>query len=133
MSEVNEEEKQMVLKGEPGDGNLMTSLIRASIGTRDTSDSSQIGDEDRLTESEFYGNIFVFNFAGHDTTAHLLVFAIVILAAYPDVQEWLSEEIRHVLGTKVAEESDHQSVFPRLKRCQAVLVSSVHGHQEGSV
>lgn len=42
--------------------------------------------------------VFVFNFAGHDTTAHTLTFATFFLAANPDVQDWVSEEINHVMG-----------------------------------
>ena len=67
--------------------------------------------------------MFVFNFAGHDTTAHTLAFAIVILSAHPSVQEWLSEELQYVLGDSKPEDWNYTEVFPRLNRCLAVLVS----------
>ncbi|KAI0169099.1 cytochrome P450 [Hypoxylon sp. FL1284] len=50
-----------------------------------------------LTESEIYGNMFAFNFACHDTTAHAFTFALYFLATHPKVQDWLSEELRAVL------------------------------------
>lgn len=121
MTEVYEEEKKCIADRKPGDGNLMTSLIRASTGANVTIDSENQGG---LTESEIYGNVFVFNFAGHDTTAHTITFAVVILAANPSVQNWLSEELRYVLGDRDPEDWNYQAVFPRLKRCLAILVSS---------
>lgn len=38
-----------------------------------------------LTESEIYGNVFMLNLAGHNTTAHSLTFAIHFLAANPAI------------------------------------------------
>ncbi|CAG9954726.1 unnamed protein product [Clonostachys rosea f. rosea IK726] len=66
--------------------NFIASLVRAS----------QREDEHALTEKELYGNMFTFNFAGHDTTAHTFTFALYFLAAHPDVQAWINEEIREV-------------------------------------
>ncbi|KAL2038881.1 hypothetical protein N7G274_008403 [Stereocaulon virgatum] len=123
MTEVYEEEKRWIEDGKPGDSNLMTSLIRASAGANEAGESE--GNCGALTESEIYGNIFVFNFAGHDTTAHTLAFAVVILAANPSVQKWLSEELQYVLGDKDPSEWDYQAVFPRLKRCLAVLYETL--------
>ncbi|KAL8935734.1 MAG: hypothetical protein Q9216_005287 [Gyalolechia sp. 2 TL-2023] len=119
MTDVYEEEKKSIGLGKLGANNLMTSLIRASVenSTSTTGNDMQGG----LTESEIYGNIFVFNFAGHDTIAHTLAFAVVVLSAHPSVQDWLSEELRHVLGDEKPEDWEYQSVFPRLKRCLAVL------------
>ncbi|KAL2049437.1 hypothetical protein ABVK25_010341 [Lepraria finkii] len=122
MTEVYEEEKKCIADRKPGDGNLMTSLIRASTGANVTIDSENQGG---LTESEIYGNVFVFNFAGHDTTAHTIAFAVVILAANPSVQNWLSEELRYVLGDRDPEDWNYQTVFPRLKRCLAILYETL--------
>jgi cytochrome P450 len=90
-------------------GNLISSLVRASI-------------EDKLlTPEEVIGNIFVFNFAGHDTTAHSLAFTFMLLAAHPEVQEWMSEEIDYVLGDVRTAEPGYES-YPRLVRTLAVMV-----------
>lgn len=76
-----------------------------------------------LSVDEVFGNIFVINFAGHDTTANTLAFKMVLFAAYPEVQEWASEAIRRVTeGLEVAE-WDYNTLFPQLKRCRAILVS----------
>jgi cytochrome P450 len=44
-----------------------------------------------LTDSELYGNIFVFNMAGYETTAATMTFALSFLAAHPQVQAWVTE------------------------------------------
>lgn len=41
-------------------------------------------DDDMLSEEELIGNVFLFLFAGHETTAHTLAFALGLLAIYPD-------------------------------------------------
>ena len=125
MTEVYEEEKASIAKGNQGGKNLMTSLIRASAdvaGTTETDIHGSIHNQGGLTENEIYGNMFVFNFAGHDTTAHTLAFAVVILSAHPNVQDWISEELQHVLGDTDVETWNYPETYPRLKRCLAVLV-----------
>lgn len=117
MIQVYEEEKRAYAQGKSADRNFMTSLIRAS---QEETDSSLSG----LTESEIYGNMFTFNFAGHDTTAHTFTFALYFLAANPEVQDWVSEEIHHVMGDREPHEwllSD----FPLLKRCLAVMYETL--------
>ncbi|PQE02867.1 cytochrome P450 protein [Rutstroemia sp. NJR-2017a BBW] len=117
MTDVYEEEKQAVAEGKPRGNNLMTYLVRAS--------QTEKGSQGGLTEQEIYGNIFVFNFAGHDTTANSLAFCIVFIATRPDVQEWISEEINSVLGEQDAKISSYVDTFPRLKRCLAVVYETV--------
>jgi cytochrome P450 len=67
MTEMYEAEKQAMAAQKPAEDNLMTQLVRASMG------------EDGLSENEIYGNLFIFNFAGHDTTANTLAFTILSL------------------------------------------------------
>lgn len=71
------EEKHLLDRGKPGADNIITYLVRASeavtksIGNTITPKVLQhpkTGSKG-LTESELYGNIFVSNFASHDTTA----------------------------------------------------------------
>ncbi len=50
-----------------------------------------------LTDEELVGNIFIFALAGHETSAHTLVFVFAMLALYPEKQEWLREEIVEVM------------------------------------
>jgi cytochrome P450 len=75
-----------------------------------------------MTEREIYGNLFAVNFAGHDTTSHTFTYTIYFLAAYPEVQEWLAEEIKDVLQGREAQALDYKTDFPKLKRCLAVML-----------
>jgi cytochrome P450 len=50
----------------------------------------------RLLVDEIFGNIFVINFAGHDTTAHTLGFTMFLLVVDVKVQDWVRDEVRRV-------------------------------------
>lgn len=117
MTELYEEEKsQARLKAGSAAKTLMSSLVHAS---QDEAQQNGSG----LTESEIYGNMFMLNFAGHDTTAHTFTFAIHFLAANPAVQDWVSEEVRTVLGDN--NDWDYATHFPRLRRCFAVMLETL--------
>lgn len=97
---------------------LMSSLVQASQAEAKTG----VG----LTETEIYGNMFMLNFAGHDTTAHTFTFTIHLLAAHPEVQTWVSEEIRAIHIESHRESLDQYSTdFPRLVRCLAVMLETL--------
>ncbi|KAI0396623.1 cytochrome P450 [Xylariaceae sp. FL0594] len=119
MTQMYEEEKRAFSQSRGDrDCNLMTSLVRAS---QDEAAAGSYG----LTESEIYGNMFVFNFAGHDTTAHTFTFSIFFLAANPQVQDWVHDECREVLGSREPADWDYNADFPRLKRCLAVMLETI--------
>lgn len=123
MTEMYESEKSKVARGVSGAGKtrtFLTSLAKASLDAKEG---------EGLSEREIYGNIFVINFAGHDTSSHVFTFALFFLAANPKVQDWLSEELRHVLGDRPATEWDYSTDFPRLKRCLAVLYETIRLYQ----
>lgn len=125
MTEVYEQTKARVLSTTNGsksstttkseDRNLMSALVRSSLAEGSAG----------LSESEIYGNMFVFNFAGHDTTAHTFTFIVALLAAHPEVQDWIREEICAVFGADSPGESSCARAFPRLKRCLAVMVCAL--------
>ncbi|RYC59794.1 hypothetical protein CHU98_g6419 [Xylaria longipes] len=119
MTNQYEEERRAFSQGRGlADRNLMTSLVRAS---QDEATAGSSG----LTESEIYGNMFVFNFAGHDTTAHTFTFAIFFLAANPQVQDWVHEEVCQVLGDRESIEWHYNADFPRLKRCLSIMLETL--------
>ncbi|KAH6583588.1 hypothetical protein BASA61_007919 [Batrachochytrium salamandrivorans] len=71
------------------DDNLLVSLTKASRADTDIGGG--------LTERELIGNIFIFMFAGHETTAITMVYALAMLAAHPAAQQRMYEEITLVL------------------------------------
>lgn len=119
------EERRRIEKGELGTGSLMSNLVRASSETAvDGKLAEGQGLTKPLTEAEILGNIFVFNFARHDTTAISLAYSMLLLVAHPEVQTWVNEELRFCLRGEDVSAWNYGDVFPRLKRCLAVLVSS---------
>ncbi|KAK3317335.1 putative cytochrome P450 [Cercophora scortea] len=124
-------ETEALNRGEAGSGGLMTHLVRSAL---DQETAHRIGFADDvksaskkglLSFDEILGNVFLINFAGHDTTAVTLSFAMMLLAARPDVQEWLHDEIVAVSGGRPVAEWDYHEMFPRLLRCRAVFLETL--------
>lgn len=125
MEEMLTHERNMAGKREHGTGNLMGSLVRAS---EEAQKSSDINDSTRLglTDEEIFGNIFAFNLAGHETTANTMATSLVLLAANPECQAWLIEEVHHVLGNSGGSGGwKYEESFPNLKRCLAVMYETL--------
>ncbi|EDR04917.1 uncharacterized protein LACBIDRAFT_303797 [Laccaria bicolor S238N-H82] len=109
---------------------------RLSMGKREHSDlfsnllASSFNDEfgaTALTEAELIGNIFVFLFAGHETTAHTLCFTFALLALYPDEQEILFQHIKSVLSdgrTPSGLLNDADAIILRLNKATFLLKQS---------
>lgn len=127
MREMLQKEREEIRAGISATGakeNLMSVLVRNSDQGTDETVFSKIGSNKIgpvMTDDEILGNLFVYNLAGHDTTAGTLNFAITLLACEPKWQEWLAEEIDAVVredqtGLK------YTTVFPKLHRCLALMV-----------
>jgi cytochrome P450 len=133
MMDMLNEESSLLSKGEPGTGTLMTSFVRA-LAKNEQGEKIVVKDgpppKNGLTLEEILGNIFVINFAGHDTTANTLSFGMLLLAAFPEVQDWVAEELHEHLQDDSLESWEYDRLFPRLKRCQAVLVSHSYAFRE---
>jgi cytochrome P450 len=118
--ELVREEQAAYRKGEHLDtANLMSSLVRAS----ETENESSGGKRNSLTPSELVGNLYIYNVAGFDTTAGVLASAIGLLACNPTLQVWLREEIGSVVNDDEVQGDQYQDLWPKLKRCLAVMVS----------
>ncbi|KAF7901053.1 hypothetical protein EAF00_003274 [Botryotinia globosa] len=78
-----------------------------------------------LAIEEIFGNIFVINFAGHDTTANTLAFSMILLAAHPEVQDWVTEELQEVIKDAADELLEYEKLFEKLNRCRAVLLETL--------
>lgn len=127
MRDMLNEEHRLLDVGKPGTGNLMSSLVRASEVEQMKIPKSNTEDARGLSMNEIFGNVFFINLAGHDTMANTLAYAMLLLAAYPEVQDWVGEELKEVLKDSNSETWSYEELFPRLKRCLAVLVSKCPG------
>lgn len=125
------EEKRLLLAGKPGSGTLISNLVRASEAQPEILDArgraepnGKTRDLKALSVDEILGSIFVFNFAGHDTTAISLAFSLLLLVAHSEAQDWIAEELNFYLRDGDSESWKYEEVFPKLKRCLAILVRS---------
>ena len=101
--------------------NLLGALVQASQA-----------EAQGLSDDELYGNLFIYNLAGHETTANTVATAIAYLAAEPRWQDWIVEEIRAVAGSSSGIANwKYEEMWPQLTRCQAVQYETLRVH--GSV
>lgn len=110
-------EKAALASGIPPRDNLISTLVRANEEEKKESGGSRWA----LTDDELYGNLFIFNLAGHETTSSSLSNALSLLAIFPEVQKWVRAEIDAVSAEIGLE--DYNEVFPRLSRTLALMVS----------
>lgn len=125
----------------PGRATIIQSLVQLSDQQREmTGQTDAKGNKESLTrntrsfltEDEIAGDLFVFTAAGYDTTANTMIYAIALLAVYPQWQAWIQAEVDAVLGNASKTQSSPPSVdhyvesFPKLVRCLALMVSLDH-------
>lgn len=104
---------------------LVSALIHANEAAK-YEEKMTGGRSMHLSNDELYGNLFVFNLAGYETTAGTLTFATPWLAAYPEIQDWVREEV----DTFISKDGnvDYEEVFPKMNRTLAVMVCIIlHG------
>ncbi|MCJ1310452.1 hypothetical protein MMC25_004116, partial [Agyrium rufum] len=106
-------------------GNFAAALIRASEGE---SVDNQGHRSQGLTDSEIFGNLFIYNVAGHATTANAITYAIALLAAYPKWQNWIAKEMD---GLDVEDPLAYEDTFPKMKRCLAVMLETLRLYPPG--
>ncbi|KIW20203.1 hypothetical protein PV08_00778 [Exophiala spinifera] len=78
-----------------------------------------------LTDEEMFGNLFLFNLAGFETTSNALTYTFPFLALHRDVQDWVGEEIDAVFQDKDLHGLDYADTFPLLVRCLAVMYETL--------
>ncbi|KAJ3101753.1 hypothetical protein HK100_004490 [Physocladia obscura] len=89
--------------------NLIELLVKA--GSEDNNTSA------KLSRNELKGNMFIFLFAGHETTANTLTFALALLALNPEKQKKLFDEIQRELNGNKPTYSD----LSKLKYALAIM------------
>jgi cytochrome P450 len=75
-------------------------------------------DEDgsRLSHQELFGNVRMFLFAGHDTSAATLAYALWELASHSEMQERLRQEVDEMFSKEPPPGSDDFMVIPAYKK-----------------
>lgn len=125
MSEMLAQEKTAFEQGDVTRHNLMSALVRASEQSNEASKGAKEGSTvptAGLSDDEVYGNLFIYNLAGHDTTAATVHFAVTLLAIYPEWQDWIAQEVDEVRGAESTGTWYYEETFPKLERCLSLMV-----------
>ncbi|KAJ8059987.1 hypothetical protein OCU04_011599 [Sclerotinia nivalis] len=125
-----DEETAHNARGEDANNHLVARLVRAceedqaeeDMGS-DAGEKGSVTRKMTLTKEEILSNLFVYTFAGNDTTAIALTNLLTHLAANPDSQDWISEEINYYLPSDDMQSWNYE-IFFKLRRCGAVVVSN---------
>lgn len=119
MTEKILKDKQNRETGQASKDYLMDALLQANEAGK-----SEEGGRMYLSDDELYGNMFVFNLAGFETTATAISYTMPLLACNPDIQEWVAEEVLEVFAGEESKEGiGYREVYPRLIRVMALMVS----------
>ncbi|KAI4633781.1 uncharacterized protein J4E87_000947 [Alternaria ethzedia] len=121
MDETVVRERSKVVSGRSKAATLISTLMRANDEVKTESGLSQ----SKLSDVELRGNIFIFTVGGLESTSITLSYALALLAVYPEIEDWVVEELDEVLKDEAADELEYARVFPRLKRVMAVMSSTV--------
>lgn len=125
VTDLINEERELIAQGKQNSPNLVTNLVRAceeeDDGTLETENGgAKPGKRAILTKDEIISDLFVFAFAGNDTTAVTLTYLMAELAANPHIQDWLSEEIRYYTTSSDCSKWDYATCM-KFKRCWATV------------
>ena len=72
---------------------IMGELVRSSYGEKESKTTAT-----KLTDGEIISNAFIMTLAGHETTANVLHFCLVLLATNPSAQRKLQKDVDELLG-----------------------------------
>ncbi|KAJ6150972.1 hypothetical protein N7470_007566 [Penicillium chermesinum] len=111
-------EERSIIENESGArSNFLSLLVRLS----DAEKRSKTGFS--LTDEEISGNLFVFTTAGFETTANTMGYSVALLAAHPQYQDWLREELQGLDLDPTTWAYD--DVFPKCKRTLAIMLETL--------
>lgn len=79
--------------------------------------------EDEFSNSDIMGNAFIFSIAGHETTASTMQYALVMLALYPDQQQWFLKKLDEQLGDQEPSEWSYEDACKKLIAPLFLMVS----------
>ncbi|KAK8076615.1 hypothetical protein PG994_003887 [Apiospora phragmitis] len=102
-----------------GRADLLALLVKAS------EDEAHTGMA--LSNDELVSNLFVFIAGGFKTIAAALQTAMIALAAYPQWQDWLLEEVDAIVNSS-SEDADSWEVFPQAVRHVAFILEMMRLH-----
>ncbi|KAJ5233150.1 hypothetical protein N7468_006106 [Penicillium chermesinum] len=99
---------------EPPPSNILSKLVHASENGKG------------LNEPELVGHQVMLTAAGFESTSTTLAFALVLLARYPQWQEWVFEEADELMPANTDDvPPDYSTHFPRVTRALAFMLETM--------
>lgn len=77
-----------------------------------------------LQPEEVQGNMFIFSFAGHESNAHGIQFAMLALACLPQLQAMLQKEIDQITGGLPPDQWSYEKHFSRFN--EGMVAAVIH-------
>ncbi|KAL4753494.1 hypothetical protein BDW72DRAFT_210017 [Aspergillus terricola var. indicus] len=123
VQEVLDEEREATEKEkEKGSGSHRNNFLSLLL---------QLSDEDRrsgqsqfsLTDEEISGSLFIFTTAGYETTANTMGYTVTLLAAYPEWQDWIREELQTL--PEHPSTWRYEEIYPKCRRTLAVMYETL--------
>jgi cytochrome P450 len=132
---VSEEQSKVLSMEQEGlpqvKGNLLNTLVRETMNGCQPGYS--VKESISLSEEELLGNMFIFLLGGHETTAHTMVYGLLLLALYPEVQESIHSELSDInVNPSNNDKDDYTSYYDRLPRTHGFIVSEQNSFKRRS-
>jgi cytochrome P450 len=111
--------------GKSDRADIASSLIHADEAARREQDNEKTLKGSKMlqmTDEELFGNLYIINLAGFETTANALTYTFPYLAVNKAVQDWVGDEVDTVLKGRDLNDLDYEEVYPKLVRCLALMV-----------
>lgn len=117
MNELYQSKKQAIRSGKLQDAGVLDLMGALCQGAGLTAES--LGDPEKqapqmLTDDEIMGNAFVFMLAGHETTANVIHYSLVMLALHAASQKHMQADIDDVFGSRKPSAWKYDQDIPKL-------------------
>ncbi|KLJ12860.1 hypothetical protein EMPG_09453 [Blastomyces silverae] len=118
MKEVLDEERKTAANVTGRRNNFLSLLLKLSDEEKQAGQSGF-----SLTDEEISGSLFVFSTAGFETSTNTMSFAVVHLAARPEWQDWIREELQTLDPDPLT--WNYEEVYPKCRRTLAVMYETL--------
>ncbi|KAL2823942.1 putative cytochrome P450 monooxygenase [Aspergillus cavernicola] len=112
-------EERVAAGKETGQRNNFLSLLLQLSDKEKQSGQGQFS----LSDREISGSLFIFSTAGFETTANTMGYAVTLLAAYPELQAWIGEELSSLDPDPSTWK--YEEVFPKCRRTLALMLETL--------
>ncbi|KAL4865336.1 hypothetical protein BDV12DRAFT_150805 [Aspergillus spectabilis] len=118
VKELLDEERQAAKEGTSRRSNFLSLLLKLSDEDKRSNQS-----DFSLSDDEISGNLFIFSTAGYETTANTMGYAVTYLAADPELQDWIREELQTLnLDPSTWK---YEEVFSKCRRTLALMLETL--------